>query len=185
MYYDRELLDLFKTFVEEVPGKNPHFMILTGTEEEKVHRWAEASGVEKERVIVKELPPEEVPQHLSAADIAFSGVRQTPSKAYCSPIKHGEYWGCGLPIMVMRGVSEDDLVVEKERSGVVIEEATEESYRKAVGDMVELLQKGEEKLRRICRGTAKRERSLKKAASLLKERMERRIEASKRAVGAR
>ena len=177
MYYDRELMDLFKTFTEEVPEKDPHFMILTGTKEEMVYRWAEESCLGKDRVLVKKAKWKEVPDYLSAGDIGLSGMRQTPSKVYSSPIKHAEYWGCGLPVMIFRGVSEDDIRVEEEKSGVIVEEVSEASYRKAVREMIELLREDGRKLRENCRGTAIKERSLENAAQITKDALVRRTDA--------
>jgi len=168
MYYDRELFDLFKTFCEGHPEKDPRLMIFTGMPREEVFELAERADADPERIVVEKLDREEVPKHLSAGDIGLSGVRQTPSKAYCSPIKHGEYWGCGLPLLIFRGVSEDDQLLEKEGSGVVIEGADIASYRKAVTETRELMKEDPEILRDRCRKTAEKERSLEKARAVLR-----------------
>ncbi|MFB6257758.1 MAG: glycosyltransferase [Flavobacteriales bacterium] len=169
MYYDEELFELFKVFCKEVPERDPYFMIHTSMNEKEVRGIAEKCGVDPRRIIVDQLQRKEVPDHLSAADVGLSGVRQTPSKAYCSPIKHGEYWGCGLPLLVFRGVSEDDELVEQEGSGIVIERPDRASFQKAVEKTVELLKEGSEELRLRARRTAEKERSLEKARKELKD----------------
>ena len=169
MYYEEELFELFNAFCEGLPERDPYFLIYTGMDKKEVWEIAERSAVDVRRVIVDRLQREEVPDHLSAADLGLSGVRQTPSKAYCSPIKHGEYWGCGLPLLVFRGVSEDDELVEKEGSGIVVEGTKKEDLQKAVTDTQELLQLEALKLRDRCRKTAEKERSLKKARDGLRE----------------
>ncbi len=168
MYYDRELFDLFRTFCEDYPEQDPRFMIFTGMPREEVRELAEKAGVDPTRIVIEKLRREDVPKYLSAGDVGLSGVRQTPSKAYCSPIKHGEYWGCGLPLLIFRGVSEDDQLVENEGSGVVIEGADIASYRKAVAKTRELMKEDPDLLRDRCRNTAEKERSLEKAREVLR-----------------
>ena len=84
--------------------------------------------MEMKQFIIESLTREQVPSYLSAADIAFSGVRQNPSKRYCSPIKHGEYWACGLPVIVPDGISDDYLLVGKHNIGWCLPVFTKDGY---------------------------------------------------------
>lgn len=169
MYYDRELFELFEQFREEAPERDSYFLILSGDDRSELRGHAEAVGLDPERIRILELSPEAVPAYLSAADMAFSGVQQTPSKRYCSPIKHGEYWACGLPVVIFRGVSEDDLLVEEHGGGVVVESPDPVDLNRAVRDALNLLEGDREALRQRCRELAEKERSLERAKALLKD----------------
>jgi glycosyltransferase involved in cell wall biosynthesis len=115
MYVEHELFDFFKevNFWQKNSSYRFRFMILTPDKKEKIEAFIKQSGMNMEQFVIEGLTRDQVPSYLSAADIAFSGVRQNPSKRYCSPIKHGEYWACGLPVIVPDGISDDYLLVEK------------------------------------------------------------------------
>jgi hypothetical protein len=65
-------------------------------------------------------PHLEIPRFLSAADFAFSLYLPSPSKKYLSPIKHGEYWANGLPILVPDGIGDDSEIIKNEGGGAII-----------------------------------------------------------------
>lgn len=63
----------------------------------------------------------EVPKFLSASDFAVSLVNSTKSSKYSSPIKNGEYWANGLPVIIPDGIGEDSEIILREKLGVVFE----------------------------------------------------------------
>lgn len=169
MYYDRELFEFFKMARAIHKDRDPYFMVLTMDEKERIFSYAQEVGVPLDRTLVCSVDRNEVPAYLSAGDLALSGMRQTPSKVYASPIKHGEYWACGLPIFVFRGVSEDDIRAEEEGSGVVIERPDKKAYERALNKANAFLALNEDDKRARCRRSAEKERSLKEAQHALKE----------------
>ncbi|MFB6257513.1 MAG: glycosyltransferase [Flavobacteriales bacterium] len=169
MYYDVELFEFFKVARSVYADLDLYFMLLTPEGRERVHSYAKRAGVPLDRILVISVDREEVPSYLSAADFALSGMRQSPSKVYASPIKHGEYWACGLPIFIFRGVSEDDERVEEEASGVVIERPEKKAYEQALQKADELLRLDKEERMTRCRRSAEKERSLKQAQHAIKE----------------
>jgi glycosyltransferase involved in cell wall biosynthesis len=63
---------------------------------------------------------DEVADYLSAADFAFATVKPSPSKRFLSLIKIGEYWACGLPIIITENIGDDSEFIEQENIGVVL-----------------------------------------------------------------
>ena len=61
---------------------------------------------------------DEVPSYLSAADFAFALYRPSISKKYLSPIKNGEYWANGLPVILTEGIGDDSQIIDSEGGGV-------------------------------------------------------------------
>jgi len=130
MYVEQELFDFFQqiNFLQKSTSYIFRFMILTPDKKERIKNFIDKSGIEMKQFIIDSLTRSEVPSYLSAGDIAFSGVRQNPSKRYCSPIKHGEYWACGLPVIVPDGISDDYLLVEKYNIGWRMPMLNKEGY---------------------------------------------------------
>lgn len=113
MYVAEELFVLFRTFQNlEHAGLTFRFMVLTQKEASQLQALLKASGIDPNRFIVAALERADVPAYLSAADIAFCGIRPIPSRRFSSPIKNGEYWACGLPVIIPRGISDDYLLAE-------------------------------------------------------------------------
>lgn len=133
MYMEEEMFDFFKEANSFQNGSYTfRFMVLTPDKKENAESLIHQSGIDPKLFVVENLIREQVPSYLSAADIAFSGVRQNPSKRYCSPIKHGEYWACGLPIIIPDGISDDYLLAEKYNIGWRLPALNREEYDETI-----------------------------------------------------
>lgn len=89
-------------------------LILTPEPEAAVEEGLRQAGLPLEHARVRFVAHDDVPAHLSAADMAFATYRHTPSSAFLSPIKNGEYWANGLPVLLTRGVADDSAIIERE-----------------------------------------------------------------------
>jgi glycosyltransferase involved in cell wall biosynthesis len=69
---------------------------------------------------------------MGLADFALTPVKPIPTKQYCTPIKDGEYWALGLPVVIPRNISDDSDIIQKNDIGAVLESLNAESYKKAV-----------------------------------------------------
>ncbi len=97
---------------------NFYLFILTSQKEVISSLWEEEY---KDRVFCLTVNHDEVPSFLSASDFGFSLHSPTPSKAFVSPIKNGEYWANGLPIIISDNIGDDSkLVKEDKRLGRVM-----------------------------------------------------------------
>ncbi len=74
-----------------------------------------------EKMHVAEVAHEQVADYLSASDFAFATYRPGKSKKYLSPIKVGEYWANGLPIMLTEGVGDDSSIIREEGGGAIFD----------------------------------------------------------------
>ena len=121
-----------------------HILILTGQDPHPIRKELERRGVAN--YTVRYVPHDEVPGMLSAADFAFSLVRPSPSKQFCSPIKNGEYWANGLPILSTRGIGDDSRILEESNVGATFSPNDEESLRDALIRIGNLVRAGREEL---------------------------------------
>ena len=44
-------------------------------------------------------------------------VKPVPTKRYCTPVKDGEYWALGLPVIITEGISDDSGIIRE--NGIV------------------------------------------------------------------
>ena len=60
---------------------------------------------------------------------------------YCTPIKNGEYWALGLPVVITKNISEDSEIIAYSHTGVVLDNLSIPEMEKAVKEMDNLLDK--------------------------------------------
>jgi len=150
LYYKDEMGVLAAALREIVP--NAFFLVLTPNEPGEVRRMFAAHGLEGEETLhVSCSELEDVPGWLSAADLGIVAVPPLPAQRFRSPIKVGEYLDCGLPYVVCRGVSEDDIWAERYGVGVVVEAFTREATWRQADRIRALLAEERTGLRARCR----------------------------------
>lgn len=116
LYHREHAFRAFARFLERAGG-DAHMIIRTPEPVEHVLDGMRRAGADPERVHVGFAAHGEVPGWLSAADLAFAPYRGTPSSACISPMKIGEYWANGLPVLLTRGVGDDSGIIEVEPLG--------------------------------------------------------------------
>jgi len=129
-----------------------------------LRRLAERSGFPGDALIVRFVDHDAVPAHLAAADFAVTPVKPVPTKRCCTPIKDGEYWAMGLPVVITPGISEDSEIIRRRGIGAVLEGFAPEHYRAALRRIDELLREvPPDELRARIRATAVEFRGFERA----------------------
>ncbi|MBL8001555.1 MAG: glycosyltransferase [Flavobacteriales bacterium] len=116
LYHREHAFRAFARFLERA-GHDAHMIIRTPEPVEHVLDGMRRAGADPHRVHVGFARHDEVPGWLSASDIAFAPYRGTPSSACISPMKIGEYWANGLPVVLTRGVGDDSAIIDAEPLG--------------------------------------------------------------------
>ena len=127
IYYDEEAFDLFKAAFDFFPDFR--LILLSPDDANSLKMKLERVKISIEKTFIKLATHEEIPSFLSAADFAFSPIKVAPVRRFCSPIKDGEYWACGLPIIIPDGVGDDSDIIKKEGGGAVIDIHNPQSVR--------------------------------------------------------
>lgn len=117
LYYDAEAFTVFRTAMERFPGA--HILVLSTMDHDAIRGKAMAAGIPQDRFHVRAVPHADMPAYLSAADLAFSTIRPAPSKRGQCPVKNGEYWAAGLPILMSDGIGDDHLLMREGIGGAV------------------------------------------------------------------
>src|SRR5690606_3757703 len=142
---------------------------ITPDDHESVLRMINSRKLQATNFFIKTLSRNEISKYLSASDFGLVPVRQNPSKRFCSPIKDGEYWACGLPIIIPTGISDDYLFAEEYKIGIVIEDMTELSMNIVVQKIrVWLKQNRKEDVVKRCNQFVESDRSIENYKKLYK-----------------
>jgi len=135
--------------------------VLTRAEPDLVARMVDSGGLPRESWSLDCVSRNEMPGELAHRDVGLFFLSTGLSEHGCSPTKIGEYWAMGLPVISTPNVSDSDEIIRRERVGVIVNDHSDESYRKAVSELISLLRDPETSGR--CRRAAERHYSLKPA----------------------
>jgi hypothetical protein len=116
VYYDDEALAVLRAFATHL-GERAFVMVLTPHDADRIRQRAAQWGIT--RMFVSSVEHDDVPRHLSAADVAITNWRRLPSSPACSPVKDAEYWASGLPVLISPDIGDDSDLVRRHRLGVV------------------------------------------------------------------
>ncbi|GAB3637409.1 hypothetical protein GCM10027422_29990 [Hymenobacter arcticus] len=164
IYYDAEAFEVFRTAADYF-GPAFRLVILTPDPIEEVRTKLAAVGLEAEAIVTK-APHAEVPDYLTAADVAFATIKPAPCRLFCSAIKIGEYWASGLPVLVTPGVGDDSAIIEAENGGAVFDLAQPGSIQVALKQLSAIMQQAD--YRNHIRALAIHYRSLDRARAAYK-----------------
>lgn len=98
-----EMLSLFSKILER--RADARFLVLTASPEMAQLQVAAHLDL-KNKVVIRSVPPADVPAYLASADVGLALRRATFSMQGVAPIKLGEYLLCGLPVIATGGVGD-------------------------------------------------------------------------------
>lgn len=124
IYYDDEAFVLFQRAFKHY-GPTFRMIILTVHSQDEILKRLQALKINREYVFVSQVSHERVPKYLSASDFAFSTIKPAACRKYCSPVKDGEYWANGLPILLEEGIGDDSDIIKQEGGGVILQHGAE------------------------------------------------------------
>jgi len=134
IYYDQKAFNFFKLLKSSI--KEFFLIILTPDSASAVSKKLDSLKITG--YWVGKVEHEKVPEYLSAADLAFCPVKPSPSRKFCSPIKNGEYWVNGLPILISQGIGDDSDIILNYGGGIIVDyEAPEFKELEPVMSMIE------------------------------------------------
>ncbi len=163
IYLEDEIFDFVKVSSDYWGGVF-RFLILTSHSREEIMQYCRKAEVDGNCVVMKFVPHNQVPRYMGLADFAITPVKPIPTKRYCTPIKDGEYWALGLPVVIPENISDDSDIIESHNIGVVLKSLHSDNYLEAVKRIDALLK--QPNLRDKIRIVAKKFRSFDIAESV-------------------
>lgn len=137
-YLKNEVFDFVKACYQYW-GDSFRFVILTEESEQTIHEQIKRVDVPAEVIVRQFVQHSEIPRYLSLGDFGINPQVPVPSKRYGSPIKNGEYWAMGLPIIISPDISDDSDIILKNKIGVVTNLRQVEAMPEAIYKMDQLL----------------------------------------------
>jgi hypothetical protein len=145
MYLEREVFDFFKAG-HDYWGEKFKVLLLTSHSEEEILNYCSASNLDPDVVIVKFVPHIQVPLYMGLGDFGIAPFKPVPSKRYGSPIKTGEYWAMGLPVVITENISDNSALIEENGIGSILREFNYEGYLSAIKKIDSILKTDREEL---------------------------------------
>lgn len=139
IYLKKEVFDFLKV-AHGYWGDRLRILLLTSHSAKEIGAYCKAAKLDEGIVICKFVPHAEISDYLGLGDFAITPVKSVPTKRYCTPIKDGEYWALGLPVVISAGISDDSDIIEEHKAGAVIRNNCREDYQLAVEQIDALLQ---------------------------------------------
>lgn len=136
-YLTEEMADFFASFLKR--NGEAHLLWLTTGSHDRVRELMQSRNVTPDNFSVRAATSSEVPSYLAAADVGLAFIKRCVSKVASSPTKNGEYLACGLPLVINAGVGDSDLLIDRWKAGVLIEDFSEDDYLKAAREIEVML----------------------------------------------
>ena len=138
IYLSGEVFDFF-VVARSFWGEKFKVLLLTNQSDDEILKFCEVSGLPFQTIIKKFIPHNTVPAYMALSNFGICPVKPVPTKKYCTPIKNGEYWAMGLPVVITKDISVDSDLIEEYNIGYVLKNLTAKEYLYAVKKIDELL----------------------------------------------
>lgn len=138
IYLEKEIFDFLKV-AENYWGDKFRALILSAHTKEEINNYASKSMINPNTIVHQFVVHHQIPNYIGLGDFGITPVKPIPTKRYCTPIKDGEYWGLGLPVVITKDISDDSDIIKKYGIGSVLEELDEDNYLRAIKEIDVLL----------------------------------------------
>lgn len=138
IYLEDEFFQWLKN-AQEFWKNNFVFILMSSHSKEYIEEKCMKFHVNTGQIIHRFVPHREVVNYLNIADFGVTPVKPVYTKKFCSPIKNGEYWAMGLPVIITKDISTDSHLIAMENAGYVFNELCEKEYRNSVQLIDEIL----------------------------------------------
>jgi hypothetical protein len=115
------------------------FIVLTPQESRCIKTKLSELGLHSSEYYVSFASYDSVNAYLNAADVAISFWSPGPWSFACSPIKHAEYWACGLPLLMPYGIGDETDWLEDRELGIFYDSNTYHFSQESVSRLKDIL----------------------------------------------
>jgi len=138
LYLEKETFDFFKKAYDFF-GERFRILLMTNHSEEEILAYCKASNLDRAIIQKAFVPHHEIADYIGLADFGICPMKPLPSRRYGTPIKNGEYWALGLPVVVTKNISIDSQIIEENNAGYVLKDLNAEEYNRALQTIAAML----------------------------------------------
>jgi glycosyltransferase involved in cell wall biosynthesis len=138
IYLEKEVFDFIKV-AENYWGESFRMLILSSHTSEYIQNMAKDISIKPETIIHRFVSHQQIPDYIGLADFGITPVKPVPTKKYCTPIKDGEYWALGLPVIITPNISDDSDIISNYKIGSVLNGLNHSAYLKSITEIDQLL----------------------------------------------
>jgi glycosyltransferase involved in cell wall biosynthesis len=131
IYLDKEVFAFFAA-AQQHWNDDFHVLMLTNHPEEVLKAFAAAAGFDRKALTTLFVAHSDIPDYMGLGDFAITPVKPVPTKRYCTPIKNGEYWALGLPVVTPPNISDDSDIIVANDAGSILVSFDTQGYRDAL-----------------------------------------------------
>jgi glycosyltransferase involved in cell wall biosynthesis len=153
IYFEEEVFRFIRACADHW-GERFHFRLIGHYDAEYIRRKCAEAGIPEHVLHCEAIPHARIPEILRSASFGITPVKPVPTKKCCTPIKDGEYWACGLPVVITRDISVDSDLISANNCGAVMQEMSQPEFVKAILKIDELLKSDQASLKERCRSLA-------------------------------
>lgn len=169
IYLDHEVFAFIRVARAHWGGRF-RVLLLTSHAESELAPFIEGAGLEHGLFTIRFVPHAEIARYMGLGDVAITPVRSVPTKRFCTPIKDGEYWALGLPVVITPNISDDSNIIARHGIGAVLNGLDDEHYLQAVKEIDRLMEAGDTRaIYERIRPIAENYRDLGRARSIYKQ----------------
>ena len=169
IYYSvQEVAEFCKRLLDAEPSL--FFFTISPNPSEEVEQAYLAAGLEpSDFVVLNKIPYSQIEGYISACDMGMIAIPPLDSQRYRTPVKIGNYLACGLPILLNKGIADDDDMAKEENVGVVFDSLSQTAIDVPLQQLRQLMQEDTPPLQARCRAAAIRHRGLQNSVDVLLE----------------
>ncbi len=138
IYLEKEVFDFF-AIAHNHWGDKFKVVLLTNETYAKINTYCKASNLNPNVIHLKFVPHADVPKYMALGDFGICPVKPVPTKQFCTPIKNGEYWAMGLPVVITKNISDDSDIIQNNNIGYVLNSLNDKEYQNAILKIESLL----------------------------------------------
>ena len=168
-YLSSEIFSIFKS-AHKVWGDKFRVLLLNNHSDSELKEIADSVGFDYSLVVKKFVPHSEIPNHIGLGDFGLTPFVPIPSKKYGTPIKDGEYWALGLPVIITKDISDDSEIITKHKIGYELQSLDNDEYEKGISFVKNLIDsKSRKEIFDFIRPVAEKYRNFNRAKEAYKE----------------
>lgn len=138
IYLGQEVFDLLRA-AQDHWGDRLRVLLLTSHTMDELGPLIDKAGMDRDLFTIRWVPHTEVPDLMGLADFALTPVKPVPTKRYCTPVKDGEYWALGLPVIITKDISDDSGIIKENGIGSVLTDLDQSGYERSVNEISALI----------------------------------------------